>query len=154
SLLAEGLVLCGSGGVGGVAIAVPMFTLLARYAARFSVRAIDLSLDFTALSIGFVLALAAAVFLALVPRLPSSDTSRGLGLSASGVRITGTSGRRLRVFAITQIAASFLLLTGAGVLIRTLLVLEKTQPGFETAHVLAVNLPVISDGRTPAQIDE
>ncbi len=39
-------------------------------------------------------------------------------------------------------------------LLRTLLVLERTQPGFETAHVLAVNLPLISDGRTPAQIDE
>jgi predicted permease len=58
------------------------------------------------------------------------------------------------VFAITRIAASFLLLTGAGVLLRTLLVLERTQPGFETSHVLAVNLPVISDGRTPQQIDE
>jgi putative ABC transport system permease protein len=154
SLLAEGLVLCGSGGLAGVLIAVPMFSVLARYAARFSVRAVDLSLDFTALSIGFALALAAAVFLAFVPRLPSADTPRGLGLSASGVRVTGTSGRRLRAFAITQIAASFLLLTGAGVLLRTLLVLERTQPGFETARVLAVNLPVISDGRTPQQIGE
>jgi putative ABC transport system permease protein len=154
SLLAEGLVLCGSGGLAGVLIAVPMFTVLARYAARFSVRAVDLTLDFSALWIGFVLALAAAVFLAFVPRLPSADTGRGLGLSASGVRVTGTSSRRIRIFAITQIAASFLLLTGAGVLLRTLLVLERTQPGFETAHVLAVNLPLISDGRTPAQIDE
>ena len=154
SLLAEGFVLCGSGGLAGVLLAVPMFTVLARYASRFSVRATDLTLDFSALWIGFALALAAAVFLAFVPHLPSADTSQGLGLSSSGVRVTGTSGRRLRVFAITQIAASFLLLTGAGVLLRTLLVLERTQPGFETAHVLAVNLPLISDGRTPQQIDD
>jgi len=154
SLLAEGFILCGGGGLAGVLLAVPMFTVLARYAARFSVRAIDLSLDFSALWIGFILALAAAVFLAFVPRLPSADTPRGLGLSAGGVRVTGSSSRRLRVFAITQIAASFLLLAGAGVLLRTLLVLERTQPGFETARVLAVNLPLISDGRTPQQIDE
>jgi predicted permease len=152
SLLAEGLVLCGSGGLAGVLLAVPMFTVLARYAARFSVRAADLSLDFSALAVGFVLALAAAVFLAMVPRLPSADAPRGLGLS--GVRVTGTSNRRLRVFAITQIAASFLLLSGAAVLLRTLLALERTQPGFETDHVLAVNLPLMSDGRTPQQIDE
>ena len=154
SLLAEGFILCGGGGLAGVLLAVPMFAVLARYAARFSVRAIDLSLDFSALWIGFILALAAAVFLAFVPRLPSADTPRGLGLSAGGVRVTGSSSRRLRVFAITQIAASFLLLAGAGVLLRTLLVLERTQPGFETARVLAVNLPLISDGRTPQQIDE
>jgi predicted permease len=154
SLLAEGVVLCGSGGVAGLLLALPMFTVLARYASRFSVRAVDLTFDFSALWIGFALALAAAVFLAFVPRLPSADAPRGLGLSASGVRVTGTSGRRLRIFAVTQVAASFLLLTGAGVLLRTLLVLERTQPGFETAHVLTVNLPLISDGRTPQQIDE
>jgi len=33
-----------------------------------------------------------------------------------------------------------------------LMVLEKTQPPFETAHVLAVNLPVMSYGRTPEQV--
>jgi putative ABC transport system permease protein len=154
SLLAEGLVLCGSGGLAGVLIAVPMVTVLARYASRFSVRAIDLTLDFSVLWIGFALALAAAVFLAFVPRLPSTDAPPGSGLSGSGVRFTGASGRRLRVFTITQIAASFLLLAGAGVLLKTLLVLERAQPGFETAHVLAVNLPLISDGRTPEQIYE
>lgn len=154
SLLAEGFILCGSGGLAGVLLAVPMFAVLSRYAARFSVRAIDLTLDFSALWIGFILALAAAVFLAFVPRLPSADTPRGLGLSASSVRVTGSSGRRLRILAITQIAASFLLLAGAGALLRTLLVLERTQPGFETARVLSVNLPLISHGRTPQQIDE
>ena len=91
SLLAESFILCGSGGLAGVLLAVPMFAVLARYAARFSVRAIDLTLDFSALWMGFMLALAAAVFLAFVPRLPSADTPRGLGLSAGGVRVTGSS---------------------------------------------------------------
>ncbi len=134
-------------------IAVPMFTVLARYASNFSVRATDLTLDFSALWIGFLLALAAAVFLAFVPRLLSADPSRGLAVSSSGVRVTGSS-RRIRVFAITQIAASFLLLASAAVLLRTLFVLEKTQPGFATAGVLVANLPLISDGRTPQQIAE
>jgi predicted permease len=46
------------------------------------------------------------------------------------------------------------LLAGAGALLRTLLVLQRTQPPFETAHVLAVNLPVMTDGRTPQQVSE
>jgi predicted permease len=66
--------------------------------------------------------------------------------------VSGGSKRRLRVFAVTQITASFLLLAGAGALLKTLLVLERTQPPFETAHVLAVNLPVMSEGRTPQQV--
>src|SRR5262249_54220659 len=86
--------------------------------------------------------------------IPSADVSRGLGLSSSGTRVSGGSTRRLRVFAVTQITASFLLLAGAGALLRTLLVLEKTQPPFETAHVLAVNLPVMSYGQKPEQVKE
>ena len=152
SLLAEGIVLCGSGALAGVLIAAPMVAVLARYASRFSVRALDLTLDSSLVWIGVALALVAAIFLAFVPRLPSADASRGLGLSSGGARVSSASGRRLRIFAVTQITASFLLLAGAGALLRTLLVLEKTQPPFETAHVLAVNLPVMSYGRTPDQV--
>jgi predicted permease len=152
SLLAEGLVLCGTGALAGIAIAAPMVNVLSRYAARFSVRALDLTLDFNMVWIGVALALIAAVFLAFVPGLPSPDTSRGLGLSSSGGRVSGGSRRRLGIFAVIQVTASFLLLAGAGALVKTLLVLEKAQPSFETAHVLAVNLPVMSDGRTPQQV--
>jgi len=152
SLLAEGIVLCGSGALAGVLIAAPMVSVLARYASRFSVRALDLTLDSSLVWIGVALALVAAIFLAFVPRLPSADASRGRGLSSGGARVSSASGRRLRIFAVTQITASFLLLAGAGALLRTLLVLEKTQPPFETAHVLAVNLPVMSYGRTPEQV--
>jgi putative ABC transport system permease protein len=154
SLLAEAIVLCGSGALAGVAIAAPMVSILARYASRFSVRALDLTLDSTMVWIGVALALVAAVFLAFVPRLPSEDVSQGLGLASTGVRVTGASRRRLRVFAVTQITASFMLLAGAGALLRTLLVLEHTQPPFETAHVLAVNLPVMAYGKTPEQVKE
>src|SRR5882724_152472 len=151
SLLAEGIVLGGSGALAGIAIAAPMVAVLARYASRFSVRALDLTLDFSMVWIGVVLALLAAVFLAFVPRLPSPDTSAGFSLSSS-VRVSGGSSRRLGIFAVTQITASFLLLAGAGALVKTLLVLEKTQPPFETAHVLAVNLPVMAEGKTPDQV--
>ncbi|MGD0130189.1 MAG: ADOP family duplicated permease, partial [Terriglobia bacterium] len=152
SLLAEGLVLCGSGGLAGVLVAIPMVAVLARYALRFSVRAADLTVDFSVLWMGLGLALAAAVFLAYVPRLPSADSSRGLGLTSSAGRVTGTSRRRIRVFTVVQVAASFLLLASAGVLLRTLLSLEKAQPGFETGHVLIASLPLTSDGRTPQQV--
>ena len=154
SLLAEGLVLCGSGALAGVLIATPMVAVLARYASRFSAQAQDLTLDSSMVWIGVALALIAAVFLAFVPRLPSADTARGFALSSGGVRVTRGSARRLRIFAVTQITASFLLLAGAGALLKTLLVLQKSRPPFDTTHVLAINLPVMAYGRTPEQISE
>jgi predicted permease len=153
SLLAESLVMCGSGVLAAVALAWPMVVVLGRYAARFSVRADGLKLDLSMVWFGIVLALMAAVFLALIPRLPSASAPLGGVLTSGGTRMTGGS-RRLRTFAIMQIAASFLLLTGAAVLMRTLYVLEKTQPPFDTARVLAVNLPMMSYGRTPEQIQD
>jgi predicted permease len=155
SLLAESLVLCGSGAIAALLLAAPMVAVLGHYAARFSVRAEGLSLDFSLVWFGIALALIAAVCLAFVPRLPSADASRSFSLNTSGSRVTsGSSRRRLRIFAITQITASFLLLAGAAALMRTLFVLEQTQPPFDTAHVLAINLPVMSYGRTPEQVSQ
>src|SRR5262245_52306425 len=119
TLLAESLVLCVTGAALGVAIAQPMVSILSRYAARFSVRALDMTLDSSLLWVGVLLAIVAALLLAYVPRLPSSDTSRGFSLSNGGVRITGSTTRRLRAFAVVQLGAAFVLLAGAGMLMRT-----------------------------------
>jgi predicted permease len=152
TLVAESLLLCGAGATLGVLSARPMVAVLARYAARFSVRALDLTVDSSMLWVGAGLAVFAAVLLAYIPRLPSSETSHGYGLASSSLRITGTTSPRQRVFAVTQIAASFVLLAGASMLIKTLLALQATETGFDTHHVLAINVPVMSYGRTPDQI--
>ena len=142
TLLAESLVLCGAGAALGVAIAWPMVAVLARYAARFSVRALDLRIDASLLWVGVALALVSAVLLAFVPRLPSSDASNGFGLSNGSVRITSGTNRRLRLFAVTQIAASFVLLAGAGTLLTTLYELQRARTGINTHNVLALHVPV------------
>src|SRR5437773_222150 len=126
TLFAESLLLCGTGAVLAVIIARPMVAVLARYAARFSIRALDVTVDASLLWVGAGLAIAAAVLLAFVPRLPSADAANGLGLSSGTVRITSGANRRLRLFAVTQIAASFVLLAGAAMLLTTLFALQKT----------------------------
>ena len=151
ALLAESLVLCGSGAIAAVIIAVPMVSVLGQYAQRFSVRARDLTLDFSLVWFGIALALAAAVFLAYIPRLPSPDSPQG-SLTGRGARVAGGSTRRLRIFAVVQIMASFLLLAGACVLMKTLYTLEQTRPPFDSAKVMAINLPVLSYGKTPEQV--
>jgi predicted permease len=151
-LLAESLLLCGAGAALGVLSARPMVAILARYASRFSVRALDLTVDSSILWVGAGLALLAAALLAFVPRLPSAEGSNGIGLSSGSVRVTGGATRRLRVFAVTQIAASFLLVVGATTLVKTLLSIQAVDTGIDTRRVLAINVPVISYGRTDNQI--
>lgn len=151
-LLAESLLVCGAGATLGVVSAQPMVAILARYASRFSVRALDLTVDNSMLWVGAALAIVAAVILAFVPRLPSSSASNGLNLSSGSVRITGSTSNRQRVFAVTQIAASFVLLTGASALITTLIELQRTQTGLDMRHVLAVDVPAMTYGKSPQQV--
>ena len=151
-LLAESLLLCGAGAILGVVSASPMVNVLGRYASRFSVRALDLKIDSSMLWLGATLAIVASVLLAFVPRLPTANTSQGINLGAGGVRITGGTNRRLRIFAVTQIALSFMLLAGASMLIKTLLTMQAAQTGFDTHRVLAMDMPVMSYGKSADQI--
>jgi len=90
-----------------------------------------------------------AVLLAFVRRLPLAQMSHGFSMSSSSLRITRSTSRRLRVFAVRQIAASFVLLAGAGMPLKTLLTLQVAHTGFDTRQVLALNVPVISCERMP-----
>jgi predicted permease len=130
-----------------------MVAILARYASRFSIRALDLTVDSSMLWVGAGLAIIAAILLAFVPRLPSATSSQGFGLATGSVRITGGTNRRLRLFAMTQIAASFLLLAGASMLLKTLLDMQNARTVLDANRVLAVNVPVDSYGKKPEEVN-
>ncbi len=152
TLLAESLLLCGAGALLGILSAKPMVSILARYASRFSVRALDLTVDSSMLWVAGLLALLAAVLLAYVPRLPSAESSHGFSLASGSTRITGNATGRQRVFAVVQIAASFVLLAGASMLLKTLMTLQAAPTGMDTRHVLAVNVPIMEYGKSPDQV--
>jgi putative ABC transport system permease protein len=159
TLLAESLVLCGAGALLGLAVARPLVAVVARFASRFSVRALDVTVDPSVLWVGAGLAIIAAVVLAYVPRLPTTYAATGFGLTAprgtggglSGLRITPGNNRRLRVFATIQIAFSFVLLAGAGALIATLMAMRTAPTGYEMRQVLVLDVPpsVVGASREP-----
>jgi predicted permease len=72
-------------------------------------------------------------------------------LSSGSVRLTGSKGRQ-RIFVVTQIGASFVLLAGASMLVTTLLALQRTQTGMDTRRVLAINVPAVFYGKTRQQV--
>jgi putative ABC transport system permease protein len=153
TLLAESLVLCGTGAVLGVLLARPLVRVVARYAARFSVRALEVTVDPSLVWVGFGLAMVAAVVLAFVPRLPSARGPTGFGLTNGGLRITPGTRRRLRVFAVSQIALSFVLLAGAGMILMALVALQTANTGYDMRQVLAVDVPLPFEATGSKSID-
>jgi predicted permease len=150
TLLAESLVLCGIGAVLGILLARPLVSVVAQFAARFSVRALEVTVDSTLLWVGASLAIAAAVLLAYVPRLPSAQGANGLAVASASVRITPGASRRLRLFAMTQIAFSFVLLAAAGTLVATLISLQTARTGYNMRQVLAIDVPPSTLGGRPS----
>jgi putative ABC transport system permease protein len=145
-LLAETLVLCGMGAALGVLLAYPLVTVVARFASRFSVRALEVTVDGTLLWVGVGLAMAAAVLLAYIPRLPSRRGASGVALTGGSGRLTPGTSRRLRAFATIQIACSFVLLAGAGALVAALLALQSAHTVYETRQVLVLDVPPVATG--------
>jgi len=107
--------------------------------------------DDSLLWVGAGLAMVAAVLLAFVPRLPAQHdaaTPRAWWRRAAGTN------RRLRLFATTQVAFSFLLLVGAGMLVTALLARQATETGYDTRQVLAIDVPTSTVGvRDAKEID-
>jgi predicted permease len=142
TLLAESLVLCGAGAILGVLLAQPMVAMISEYAARFSIRALEVRADASVLWVGAGLSIAAAVLLAYVPRLPSSQSEARGGLAAGTARMTPGTNRRLRLFATLQIACSFVLLAGASMLLTTLVTTQTSKTGYTNMnHVIAIDVP-------------
>ena len=151
TLLAESLVLCGAGAALGVLVARPMVSIVAQFAARFSVRALDVTVDSSLLWVGVVLAMLAAVLLAYVPKLPTAQSPTSPGLANGSIRITPGTNRRLRIFATTQIAFSFVMLAGAATLMAALISLQTANTGYDMKQVLVADLPQPSLGGADAQ---
>jgi predicted permease len=62
-------------------------------------------------------------------------------LGLGSVRLTPGTNRRLRAFAMVQIAFSFVLLAGAGTLLAALVALQAADTGYNMRQVLALDLP-------------
>jgi predicted permease len=86
--------------------------------------------------------MAAAVVLAYVPRLPAAPAPTGSRPASGGLRITPGTNRRLRLFAVAQIALSFVLLAGAGMILSALVALQTANTGFDMRQVLALDVPL------------
>ncbi|MFL5576336.1 MAG: ABC transporter permease [Gemmatimonadaceae bacterium] len=141
-LLAENVVLALLGAALGLLIAFAGVGMLKAFTERYSPRAGEIRVDGAVL--GFTLALAAvvAVILSFAPTLAREHTL-GAALAAGGKRASGGL-RRQRVqqsLVVAQVAVSFVLLTGAGLLTRTMQRLSVVDAGVTGENVLTMEVP-------------
>ena len=154
-LLAENILLALAGAVAGLLVAIAGVRLLVPFVERFSPRANEIRLDLTVL--GFAVALSAVVALVLshAAFLPG-EGALGAMVSAGGRRMSGGMRRQAlqRALVVAQVAASVVLLAGAGLLTRTMLRLADVSTGLSTEEVLTMSVTLTNPARlTPASSD-
>jgi putative ABC transport system permease protein len=132
--LTESLLLAAAGALAGLALGQWGSRALVRAAARQLPRAGEIGLDWRVFVFLLAVCVVAAVGFGLAPALAAA---RG-GSSALKTRSSGTIVRDGLV--VTEIALAFVLLAGAGLLIRTFLNLQRADAGVRSENVLTVHM--------------
>jgi putative ABC transport system permease protein len=140
-LLTEGLLLSLLGGAMGLAMAHFSLDLLVDFAARFTPRAREVTLDARVLLFTLGVSITTGVVLGALPALPAR-----LDLMAWLKDVSSPAGRshlRLRaVLIVAQVAVSFTLLIGAGLMLRSFVKLQSMSTGFDTENSLTAEVPL------------
>jgi predicted permease len=139
-LLTESLLLSLIGGALGLLIA--KFGTAAALAAvpRTLPRAEDIGLDLRVLLFTFALSIVAGIIFGLMPAWKASKGNVSRQLIESGRALAGARGNAQSVFVVGEMAMALVLLIGAGLMIRTLVSLWGSDPGFNPKNVLTLEL--------------
>ncbi len=150
-LFVEAALLSILGGLLGLALAHGSLDLLVSLVPENWSRLHEITLDGRVLALSAVLTLLTAIVCGVAPALQTSVPEFASSLREAGVKPSVTSARpRLRqALVVGQVAASLVLLTGAGLLAQTLWRLQRVDPGFDPRRLLtaAIFLP---DTRYPS----
>jgi putative ABC transport system permease protein len=136
-LLTETVLLSLAGGVLGLMIASPTLALLVKFAERFTPRAAEVHIDWVVLTFTLSVSILSGLLFGLAPALSSGDHVSGV-LKQNNAQTTSSRGRqRLRAgLVVLQIAVSFVLLIGAGLMMRSFFRLTRVDAGFSADRVL------------------
>ncbi|HME09831.1 MAG TPA: FtsX-like permease family protein, partial [Bryobacteraceae bacterium] len=140
-LMTESLLLSLAGGLLGLALAPPTVHLLSQFAERFTTRASEIHIDAPVLLFTFLISMVTGILFGLAPAFSArTDVSEALKQGA-GRTTTSRGGQRLRAaLVVAQVAVSFVLLIGAGLMIRSFLRLVQENPGFNSTRLLTMRI--------------
>ena len=140
-LLTESSLLALIGGGLGLLFSWGALDLLVNFAARFTARAREIHMDSTVLLFTLAVAVLTSVLSGTAPALAARDSVVD-GLKEGSAQSTmGIGRRRIRsLLIVAQVAVSFLLLIGAGLMLRSFQKLQHVDPGFQPENVLTMQI--------------
>jgi predicted permease len=144
-LLIENLALALVGGALGVLVAFAGLKMLVAFAQQLTPRADEIRVDGLVLTVSLITSVVAAIVLSFVPKV-GGGAALAAPLAAAGRRTTAGRGRhRLQnTLVVTQLAVCMVLLTAAGLLVRTLSKLQSVETGVRAENALTMEIPIES----------
>jgi putative ABC transport system permease protein len=147
-LLTESTLLSVLGGVIGLGVAQLGMQLLVAFAERFTTRAAEIQIDGRVLLFTLLVSIATGLVFGAVPAF--AGRPQGESPLKDGVRVTPARQNLRNTLIVVQIAASFMLLIGAGLTIRSLIKLHQVDPGFRTDNILTLRIDLNFSKYQPA----
>lgn len=142
-LLTESLVLAIIGGAVGMLLAEAGVRALVALSPPGLPRASAITVDGPVLIFGVVVTALIGVFVGLIPAMHASRENLQAGLHQTSARTAGGHQVTRRVLVVGEVALAFVLLVGAGLLYRSLQHLFSVDPGFDTAHLLTMQVQTV-----------
>jgi putative ABC transport system permease protein len=138
-LFTESFLIALMGGLLGLTLAYSSLRLLTDFAARLTPRAHEIRIDGHVLAFTLLAALCTSIlFGTLSAVLTRANLSSSLKEGSSGAGAGRFKNRVGSALIVSQIAFSFILLIGAGLMLRSLIKIQQVSPGFAPEHVLAM----------------
>ena len=150
-LLTESLLLASIGGAAGLALAWAAVRVAPSFIPRGTLpQAIVLTFDARVAVVAMLLTLATSLLSGLVPAWQASSIPLAEMAGSGGRGSTRRAGGLRAALVVGEVAAAVVLLTGAGLLVRSLIALNSIDPGFRAERVLTlqVGLPLFRYGGT------
>jgi predicted permease len=140
-LLTESTLLAMMGGALGLLFAAGTLDALTTFTSRFTPRAAEISIDNSVLLFTLLVSLATGVIFGAIPAFTAKPDVVSALNEGSGRATTGAGGHRVRnLLVVAQVAISLILLTGAGLMIRSFVKLQRVDGGFNAERVLTMLL--------------
>ncbi len=141
-LATENILLSLLGGLAGLLFARWALHALLALVPEDLPRADGIAINGTALAFAFALCLLTGVVFGLLPALQITRGNLHASLNESGRSASADAGvRRARGLLVAmQFTLAIVLLTGAGLMVRSFLLLDAVKPGFDTTHLLTMTV--------------
>jgi putative ABC transport system permease protein len=140
-LLTESFLMALAGAGLGLLFSWGALNLLVTFAARYTPRAREIHMDAAVLLFTLAVAFLTSLLSGTAPALAARETVVASLKEGSGQSTIGKGRQRMRsVLIMAQVAISFLLLIGAGLMLRSFVNLQHVDPGFQPENVLTMRI--------------